>query len=141
MISGIVQLVNVVHSRGHQEHGVLAFLSGLLSMVAGLVMVARPGVTLAFLTLVVLFFFAISGIGKVIFAFQARPAQGWGFILFNGIITLLLALMIGRHWPLSGAWAIGTLLGVNLLFEGFGIIVLGGGVRAIAKEAEMEPAE
>jgi uncharacterized membrane protein HdeD (DUF308 family) len=53
----------------------------------------------------------------VFFKFRSLPGSGW--VLFDGIMTLLLGFLIGYPWPLSSAWAIGTLVGINLLVSGF----------------------
>ncbi|MGI9241059.1 MAG: HdeD family acid-resistance protein, partial [Verrucomicrobiales bacterium] len=69
-------------------------------------------------------------------AFSLKPEKGWGWLLASGVITLLLAIMIGRQWPVSGGWAIGTLFGINILFSGWAMIFTGGTVRSLAKEAK-----
>jgi uncharacterized membrane protein HdeD (DUF308 family) len=61
--------------------------------------------------------------------FQVRTAQGSGWVLFDGIITLLLGLMIYRQWPSSSAWAIGTLVGVSMIISGVTRVMLSLAVR------------
>jgi uncharacterized membrane protein HdeD (DUF308 family) len=53
----------------------------------------------------------------VFFQFRSLPGSGW--VLFDGIATLLLGFMIVYPWPSSSAWALGTLVGINLLISGF----------------------
>jgi uncharacterized membrane protein HdeD (DUF308 family) len=53
-------------------------------------------------------------------------------MLLNGVITLVLGVMIWRHWPSSSAWAIGTLLGVNLVMTGMSILFAGAALRKLA---------
>jgi uncharacterized membrane protein HdeD (DUF308 family) len=53
----------------------------------------------------------------VFFEFRALPGSGW--VLFDGLLTLLLAYVIWRPWPFSSTWAIGTLVGMNLIVSGF----------------------
>jgi uncharacterized membrane protein HdeD (DUF308 family) len=63
--------------------------------------------------------FFVEGVTEIVVFFQFRPLSGSGWILFDGLITLVLAYMIWRSWPSSSAWAIGTLLGINLIVSGF----------------------
>ena len=92
-------------------------------------MVVQPGMALASLTLVLAIYFLVDGLVMLFAAFSVKPARGWGWLLFNGIITLLLGLLIFGQWPLSGAWAIGILVGVRLLFAGMTMIALGSSGR------------
>jgi len=62
-------------------------------------------------------FFA-EGVTEIVVFFQFRSLPGSGWILFDGIVTLILAYLIWRPWPSSSVWAIGTLLGVNLIVSG-----------------------
>jgi uncharacterized membrane protein HdeD (DUF308 family) len=59
------------------------------------------------------------GVLQMIVFFQFRSLPGSGWVLFDGIVTLLLGFMIGSPWPSSSGWAIGTLVGINLLVSGF----------------------
>ena len=69
---------------------------------------------------------------EAIAAFQIKPASGWGWALFSGVITVLLGAMIWNQFPLSGAWAIGTLVGIKLLFSGWSLLMFG----MVARSAE-----
>jgi uncharacterized membrane protein HdeD (DUF308 family) len=62
---------------------------------------------------------------------QLRPADGWGWTLFNGIVTLLLGLMLWRQFPLSGAWAVGILFGIKMLFSGMALVIIGRSVKRL----------
>ena len=68
-------------------------------------------------------------------AFSVRPEQGWGWLLVGGVISLLLGIMIWRQFPLSGAWAVGVLVGIRLIFAGWTMIMLGATGHAAAKAA------
>ena len=62
--------------------------------------------------------------------FHVRSLPGSGWILFDGIVTLILALMIWRSWPASAVWALGTIVGINLLMSGFTRLMYSRAVRA-----------
>jgi uncharacterized membrane protein HdeD (DUF308 family) len=63
-------------------------------------------------------------------SFRLKPAKGWGWTLFSGIVTVLLGGLIWSEWPISGVWAIGTLLGIHLIFDGWSEIALASAARA-----------
>ena len=111
--------------------GALAFIGGLLGAVAGVILAARPELGLATLTLLVGSYLLFDGIASAVLAFRVRPDQGWGWILFSGIVTVLLGILLLAEWPLSGAWALGTLVGVNLLFSGFAMISIGSAAKRL----------
>ena len=133
--SGIARIVHALKSR-QWGTGFWGTIIGLLGVAAGLLMIFRPLVGLMTLTLLLAIYFLVDGICEIIAAFKIKPDQGWGWVLFNGIIALLLGIMIWRQWPVSGAWAIGVLVGVHILITGWTMIILGTGARRIAGTIE-----
>ncbi len=102
----------------------------------GISSAVRPLMGLATLALLLAAYFLVDGICEIIVAFKMKPESGWGWMLFGGIVAMLLGIMIWRQWPISGAWAIGVLVGVHMLLAGFALIVLGSGARRIASAIE-----
>ena len=132
---GIARVVHAVKSK-QWGTGIWGTIIGLLAVGAGLVILFRPGVGLAWLTLLLAIYFLVDGVCEIIAAFKIKPDQGWGWMLFNGVIALLLGIMIWRQWPVSGDWAIGVLVGVHILITGWTMIILGTGARRIAGKVE-----
>lgn len=120
--------------------GALTFLFGGVSVLCGVIMIAKPVLGLASLTMVLAAYFVADGIVELIAAFKVKPVKGWGWMLFGGILSLVLAGMIVYEWPVSGLWAIGVLVGVRLIFAGWSMIALGTVGEAIVDEAERSPA-
>ena len=102
-----------------------AGLFGVICCAAGFMIVADPLPGLLALTMLLVIYFLAVGVTEVMAAFQRRPGQGWGMLLFSGVISVLLALMIWNQWPLSGTWAVGVLVGVQLIFSGLAMITVG----------------
>ena len=125
LVSGVAQFF-VVFRAGSFGAGLLLALLAILSVAAGAYTLMQPGAALAALTLFLAGYFIASGVIEVIGAFGARPEQGWGWLLFGGIVSALLGVMIWRQFPLSGAWAIGTLVGVHFIMTGWALIAVGG---------------
>ena len=133
--SGISRLV-FAFKMGSFGTGLLMFLIGVLSIVTGGYMVSRPGMALATITLVLATYLFAEGLFEIIWAFRLRPISGWGWTLFSGIVALALGIMIWRQFPVSGVWAVGTLVGVHMIFGGSSVASVCSAARSAAKEAE-----
>jgi len=135
LASGVAR---IVHSLKSQQWGTgfWGTVIGVLGVAAGLLMIFRPLVGLVTMTMLLAIYFLVDGISEIIAAFKIKPDQGWGWVLFNGIIAVLLGLMIWRQWPVSGAWAIGLLVGIHILMTGWSMIILGSGARRIGGAVE-----
>jgi uncharacterized membrane protein HdeD (DUF308 family) len=114
--------------------GILTFILGGLFIVTGFLMIFRPLAGLASLALIMAAFFLVDGIFEIVAALSHRPEKGWGWLVFGGVVSIALAVMIWRQWPLSGAWAIGILAGVKMLFAGLGMIAVASAARRLAEE-------
>jgi uncharacterized membrane protein HdeD (DUF308 family) len=94
------------------------------ALIAGILLLAYPLTGVLTLALLLTIFFFVDGISKIITSFQYRSFQGWGWILFSGIISVFLALLIYAGLPISAAWIIGVYLGIYFLILGFSMIML-----------------
>ncbi len=115
--------------------GLQIFIVGALMAVAGFYMVSQPVAGLATITLFLTAYFIVSGIFEIIASVQIRPASGWGMMLFNGIVTLVLGILLWRQFPLSGAWAVGVLFGIKMIFSGWALVFIGNAVKGAVNEA------
>jgi len=68
-------------------------------------------------------------------AFQMRPHSGWGWVLFDAIVTILLGALIWAHWPYNSEWVIGTLVGISFIVSGVSRLMLSFAVRNVATKA------
>ena len=118
---------------GSLGKGLLTFAIGGLTLLCGIVLLGNPMFASGVLTVILAFYLFVDGAVEISAAFNRRPESGWGWLLFGGIVSILLGLMIWRQFPLSGMWAIGVLLGIKMLFIGFGMLTLGSTVSAAAK--------
>ena len=137
LVSGVSQCV-IAFKAGALGKGLLMFLIGALMISAGLYMMQHPVAGLASITLLLAAYFVAAGICDLIVAFKLRPADGWAWELFNGVITLALGIMLWRQFPLSGAWAVGILFGIKMVFSGWALVFLGRSVKTAAKAATAE---
>ena len=134
VVGGVARLI-AAFSAGSFGRGTLAFIGGGLTLVTGVILMARPGFGLSALTLMIGAYLLVDGIFGAVLAFQVRPEKGWGRMLFSAIMAFLLGILLLAEWPLSGLWAIGTLVGINLIMAGFSMISIGSAARKAEKEA------
>jgi uncharacterized membrane protein HdeD (DUF308 family) len=131
--SGVSRLF-LAFRMGSFGHGLLVSLLGLLSIVIGGYMLARPAMALATLTLVLAVYFVVDGVFQSFWAFRLRPIKGWGWSLFSGVVSLALGIMIWRQFPVSGVWAVGTLAGIQMVFGGSSVASVCAAARRAANE-------
>ena len=130
IFSGALHLAFAWRGRG-AEAVVWEVLLGVAYGVIGFYVLANPVAGLASLTLVVAIYLFVEGVLEFILSFQLRPAPGAAWLLVDGIVTLVLAVMIWSTWPSSAAWVIGTLVGISMLFSGIARLMLSRSVRRI----------
>jgi uncharacterized membrane protein HdeD (DUF308 family) len=118
-------VMEVIHAFRHQRWAgfFLFLLGGLLSIVAGGVLWARPLASLEVLTLLVASYFLVLGAFRVVGAVSSRH-PGWGWGLFNGAVSVLLGLLIWNGWPSSSLWVIGMFVAIDMIFQGWNYVML-----------------
>ena len=110
----------------------LELLSGVLSIVVGLLFLRAPAGALAALTLLFACYLMVGGMFKIVAAVSYRFAA-WGWSLAGGIIDMILCQIIWQEWPAPALWVIGLFVGINLLFRGFNWIALGLALRSLPR--------
>lgn len=96
----------------------LSLFLGILYIITGFLCLARPAQAALTITLWIAIFCIIVGLFKMLTSLIVRFEQ-WGWVFFNGLVTLLLGIMIYIDWPLSGFWVIGLFIGVDLILAGW----------------------
>ena len=136
MISGVVQLIHAI--RGGRTAG-SRFWTGVIALIhfgMGLFFRLDPGIGIAALTLALIAFFIAQGVIGIVDWFRSRGSGASGWLLFESAITLILGLMIWRHWPSGSLWVIGTLVGINMIIFGTTRLMLALAVRRATKMIE-----
>lgn len=133
LLSGVAGLVTTIMMRGAPGF-VWSIVSALLGIAAGVVLLLWPLSGVFSLTLVLIAFFAIDGVASILFALDHRRELSgrWGLMLVSGIIDLVLAGMIFAGLPGSAAWALGLLVGINMVFGGTALIAMAQHARSSA---------
>jgi uncharacterized membrane protein HdeD (DUF308 family) len=122
VIGGVVTVISSFWA-GKWSALFLQLLIGILYLVVGFSLMDSPIESLLVVTLFVAAFFILAGLFRIVVALLLRFPH-WGWVLLNGTVTLLLGVIIYRHWPVSSLWALGILIGVDMLFYGWTWIML-----------------
>jgi uncharacterized membrane protein HdeD (DUF308 family) len=133
LISGVVGLITTFWMR--QAPGFWwSLASAILGIAAGIVLLLWPLSGVLSLTLILIVFFVIEGVASIMFALEhKRELSGrWVWMLASGVIDLILAAVIFAGLPGTAAWAMGLLVGINMVFGGFALIVMALHAREIA---------
>ena len=125
LVSGVVGLIATLRMRSAPGFG-WSLLSAVIGIVAGLVLLRWPLSGALSLTLILTAFLTIEGVASIFFALEhKRELSGrWGMMLFSGVVDLILAGMIFAGLPATAAWAIGLLIGINMVFGGSALIAM-----------------
>lgn len=123
LTAGVVRVIWAFKS-GSVGQGIWKFVLGGLTVLCGLLLVVNPVFAAGVLTIVLSLYFIIDGVSEIAAGMGTR--QGW--LTFAGVVSILLGVLLWAQFPLSGAWAMGILLGLKLLL--IGVIMLMGGSRA-----------
>ena len=131
LFAGISHLVFAFHS--HSVGGFLwQVLLALIYGAAAIYMLMNPLLGVLSLTLLLAVFLLVEGILELALYFRVRQVRHAGWVLFDGIVTLILGILIWTHWPSSAVWVIGTLVGISLIFSGISRFMLSLAVRNIS---------
>lgn len=123
IISGVLQAVGLVGA-SNVPHFWLQLISAVLAILIGVLLLRSPDSGLLVMTMLLIVYFMVEGIAKVIFALTIRPFPNWGWVLASGVVGILLAFILWANMPLTASWMLGLMLGVLLVSEGSALTYL-----------------
>jgi uncharacterized membrane protein HdeD (DUF308 family) len=132
IVVGVVQGISLISAR-EAPHFWLQLVSVALACIIGAMMVSRPEAGLLALTLLVVVYFMVEGISKIVLALTVRPLPNWGWVLASGLLGVALSFYLWADMPITAAWLLGLLLGINLISEGVSLVVLAWQARSVAE--------
>ena len=128
IVSGLLQGISLIGAR-HVPHFWLQLISVILAVLVGFLFLRDPAQGMVTIALLLIVFFMIEGISKVVFALTIRPFPNWGWVLASGLVGILLALILWANLPVTALWLVGVLLGLQLISVGAAIAYLAWQVR------------
>jgi uncharacterized membrane protein HdeD (DUF308 family) len=141
LISGVVGLVTTFWAKGAPGFW-WSLVSALIAIGAGVVLLAWPISGTVSLTLVLIVFFIVEGVASIMYGIEHRreASSRSGWMIASGVIDLILAAIIFSGLPGTAFWALGLLVGINMVFGGTSLIAMALGARAQPSESPATPA-
>lgn len=137
LVTGLVRLFQAFRSRGTGD-SLMSFILGAVVTGLGVLVWLNPEIGSGFLTALLMVFFLAHGLWKISAALRYRPFSAWLWLLLSGVVSLVFAWLMWQQWPLAGAWAIGILVGLDLLLTGIVTIVLALAVKRARKSGSLD---
>lgn len=124
LVNGIASLFQTLFGKG-TTHRVLSAIHAIIRIAAGAALFVFTGAGMAALTLILAAVFLVEGIVCIATSLRMRSNPAWIWLALNGVAALVLAGMIYSRWPLDAEWVIGVLYGIQSIFSGVSLILLG----------------
>lgn len=132
--AGVLTLIDGFKAEGWKAK-LWEILIGVIYIAAGIVMMMNPGGSAAWITLFIALFLLVAGIFRIVIGFQIRnEVKGWGWTVFSGAVSIVLAFMIYAQWPISGLWVIGLFVAIEIIMQGASMISIAMAARASRNE-------
>jgi uncharacterized membrane protein HdeD (DUF308 family) len=128
IFTGVMQAFSLIGAR-QAPHFWLQLISVVLAVLVGALFLRDPAQGVLSVTLLLIVFFTIEGISKVVFSLTIRPFPNWGWVLVSGLIGIALSLILWANLPQTAMWLIGLLLGIELISVGSALAYLAWHVR------------
>ncbi len=136
IIGGVMFAIHAFRSRGSWGRSALEILLCLVYLGAGYIILTRPLTGALTLTLFMIGFFLAQGVLRIIHAVRFRGLPNWGWMLFSGILSIILAFLIWGGLPLTAFWAIGVIVGIDFIFSGVSIVMISRSIREAVREGK-----
>ncbi len=124
LVIGVISLFMAIVGK-HGGHRLAEALSGVIRIVAGIILLRCIGSSVAIITLILAGYLAAQGVVAILGAVKLRGNDGWIWSLVNGLASLVLGLMVFSRWPNDSASILGLLFGIHTLFSGVSLLMLG----------------
>lgn len=137
VVTGAVQFLHSLRS-GAATHKLVSAVLGAIVAGVGVLVWFNPELGSGFLTALLMIFFVVNGLWKVTNAMRFRRYRGWAWLLISGLVSLVFVYLLWNQWPLSGAWAIGVLVGLDLLLTGIALMLLSQALRKAGSSSYLD---
>ena len=133
LIGGVAQFVDAIRFRD-VKNPVAGILISLLYIAVGFIMIKNPMLASATLTLFIAWALIAIGVMRLYVAFKMRGVSGWIWTLIGGIAAVALGIMLLNNWPVSGLWVIGMFVAIELIFNGWSMIMISLAAKKIGQQ-------
>lgn len=133
LISGIIKFFRTIFLKKVEYFWALLLFSIIEILLGGSILV-YPERGLIFLTALLIAYFFIAGIDKIVLAFSLKQHRGWWLILMSGLLSLFFSFILIYYWASTVALTLGILFGINMIFFGIALIFAGSMIHSVEKE-------
>jgi len=123
IVVGVLQALQAFRG-GTPAHNITSLVLGAVIAGLGVLVWLNPELGTGFLTALLMIFFIVNGLWKIATALRFRNFRGWLWLLLSGAVSLVFVYLLWSQWPVSGAWVIGVLVGLDLLLTGIALLLL-----------------
>jgi len=140
LFSGLIGLISTLRARQAPGFG-WSLVSAVVGLVAGAVLLWMPLQGVLSLTAVLIAFLLVEGIASILYSLEHRSGSSgrWGWMLASGIVDVILAVILLAGLPGTAVWALGLLVGINMLFGGWALVWMALHARSMAGAGQMQP--
>jgi uncharacterized membrane protein HdeD (DUF308 family) len=124
LVSGVISLLLAIFGK-HKGHRLMEALLGIVRIVAGVVLLNCLASSVVLITLIFAIFLIVEGVLVSVTAIGMRGTPGWGWMLFSGLGSLLLGVLVYYHWPSDSVAILGLFFGFSLIMNGSSLLALG----------------
>ncbi len=110
------------------------WLKPFVLLALALLILFHPAVVLSVLGLLLALYFLFDGFAGIALARELKPANGWRFMMFDGILSFAMGILVLLNWPMGSAWIIGLLLGISFLFDGIALLAVSRKLESVATQ-------
>lgn len=128
IIGGFSQLIDVFKSKKWKAVAWHASVAALY-LIGGCLVIYDPFLASTLITALLATVLIIIGLTRFMMALKLKGTTGWGWLLFAGIVAMLLGILILLQWPISGLWFIGLFIAIEMIVNGWTYIFLALGIR------------
>ncbi|MDT8321987.1 MAG: DUF308 domain-containing protein [Xanthomonadales bacterium] len=133
VVTGIVQLFHAYRSTARPDRLIWTALGAVIALL-GILVWFNPGIGSGLLATLLMLFFAAQGFWKLAVAYRFRRFNGWLWMLLSGLLSLVFVYLLWSQWPLSGAWVIGVLVGLDLMLSGVAVMIVATAMRRVGSQ-------
>ena len=137
IIGGVIQFIEAIRLK-ETKSPIGGVIIALLYIISGIIMVRNPLLASATFTLFIAWSLILVGFSHAFLAFKMRGINGWVWMFINGVVSFLLGVIIWSHWPVSGLWVIGLFIAIELLLNGWSMIMLSFAVKNVTELLDTE---
>lgn len=118
-------LISLYMTWSGYRRSLLAWFKPFALLLVGLLLAFYPMAGAAAIGLLLVIYFLLTAFAGISLGLALRPMPGWGWTLFSGLLALALAVVFLVGWPFSANWLVGLFVGINLIFDGLALLMLG----------------